>query len=256
MHGLSLSTEIMVPYWRDFVITILKKAINSPGKAVCELGYRILKPFGKKQYTKFIILGRSRTGSNLLLSYLNSHINVRAEREIFKWLKGRDENELLNKNFAKEPFFIRAKGFKIFYYHPYDKENGEIWKLLSDTKDLHVIHIKRKNILRTLVSKKIAQNSKAYTSEEEKKTNKVEEKINFDFDELNNLITHTRNLEKTGDDIFSGNKMITVYYEDLVENPELYFKTITDFLGLEYKKPRTSYKKQNPEKLSELLENF
>ncbi|QKQ28115.1 sulfotransferase [Candidatus Reidiella endopervernicosa] len=59
-----------------------------------------------------------------------------------------------------------------------------------------------------------------------------------------------------GDTRFGDKPMLTVYYEDLVADHEAIFREITSFLGLPYAKPRLTLKKQNPEPMSELVENF
>mgnify|MGYP006437466411 CR=1 FL=1 len=47
---------------------------------------RVLSIFDHENFTKFIVLSRSRTGSNLLISMLNSHPNISAEGEKFSRL--------------------------------------------------------------------------------------------------------------------------------------------------------------------------
>ena len=56
--------------------------------------------------------------------------------------------------------------------------------------------------------------------------------------------------------MFSRNKLLTIYYEDLVKNPESEFKKVTDLLDLHYNEPQTKLRKQNPEKLSDLIINY
>ena len=123
-------------------------------------------------YQKFIILARSRVGSNLLISYLNSHPNIHALGEMF----GNNHNEA-NINFRKEnplKFLnefcfrsyakgIKAVGFKIFYYHPVNGESRAIWDDLKNMKDLKIIHLKRENILRTHLSRAIAGQTDKWT---------------------------------------------------------------------------------------------
>ncbi|MGB9498505.1 MAG: hypothetical protein ACKVE4_01885 [Dissulfuribacterales bacterium] len=46
------------------------------------------------------------------------------------------------------------------------------------------------------------------------------------------------------------------YYEDLVAHLEDTFGNVTDFLDLEYEGPKTTLKKQNPERLSDLVTNY
>jgi len=120
--------------------------------------------WGRSDFTRFILLSRSRTGSNMLTSLLNSHPHVRAEGEILRRLQGRDSTAILAEVFARQPRHIRAKGFKFFYYHPIDGDTEKTWQMLLDMTDLRVIHLKRKNILRTILSRKIAEDQDVWLS--------------------------------------------------------------------------------------------
>ena len=81
----------------------------------------ILKSRGIKP---FFVLTRSRTGSNMLISFLNSHPNIKAHYEIFRTLEGKNYNDIFNETFSKYDEGTKAIGFKIFYYHPHQwREN-------------------------------------------------------------------------------------------------------------------------------------
>lgn len=134
----------------------LIKAIRHPQKTFEKISYRLLCIIGHLDFKRFIVLSRSRTGSNMLISFLNSHPNIHAEGEIFSKLNGQDYKDVLAKAFSKQPSYIAAKGFKIFYYHPLDDEPDSLWKDLMTLDDLRVIHLKRRNIFRTLISRKLA----------------------------------------------------------------------------------------------------
>jgi hypothetical protein len=50
--------------------------------------------------------------------------------------------------------------------------------------------------------------------------------------------------------------MIEVYYEDLVSKPQTEFRKITDMLNLKFCIPKHKNRKQNPERLSDLILNY
>ena len=124
------------------IMNSVRRGIKNPKKALAVVSHKLLSAVGNNQYRRFIVLSRSRTGSNLLISLLNSHPHIYTEREIFGKLSGRN--------------YVKAKGFKIFYYHPLDDDSCSIWDELQSLDDLYVIHLKRRNILRTLLSRKTA----------------------------------------------------------------------------------------------------
>ena len=239
------------------MIKKFQKAVNDPQMTLKLLQIRSGIFRGQKQYKRFILLSRSRTGSNLLISMFNSHPSVYAEGEIFSWLKGRSEKQILNRIFASYPGYIKAVGFKIFYYHPQDDDSGIIWQLLQNLDDLHIIHLKRKNILRTLLSRRIAGITDAYRYDLQKQGKNGRKKTcRFSEDELRAGFEQTRNWEIKFAKLFSNRSMIDVYYEDLVCNPNLEFNKIADMLKIKSYSPRTYLKKQNPEKAIELIENY
>jgi len=139
-------------------LNLINKALKDPNRAMKVLSYKLLSTFGHNNYKKFIVLTRSRTGSNMLISYLDSHPNIHADREVFARLNGRHYKDILSKTYGKQPRHVKFAGFKIFYYHPMDDDKKEIWDYLINSKEISVIHLKRRNILRTMISRKIAGN--------------------------------------------------------------------------------------------------
>ncbi|GIK37669.1 MAG: hypothetical protein BroJett011_15020 [Chloroflexota bacterium] len=239
------------------ITTKFKKAIKHPDEAVAFLWYQAFRVFGHANYKQFIVLGRPRTGSNLLISFLNSHPNINAKNEIFFRLNGRDYREILNKTFSKQPPYIKAAGFKIFYNQPYDDKNSGLWQELIEMQQLHVIHLRRRNILRTLLSRKISRKTEKWEATNAGQLLDLQSrKVEFTRDELVDGFEKIRGLEEEFDDKFRLHPGLTVYYEELVRQPDAEFEKITDFLGLPFYKPTTRYLKMNPEKLSTLIANY
>ena len=169
---------------------IVRNPMNVLDSIVRMVSFRI---FDHTNYRRFIVLSRSRTGSSLLISYLHSHPNVTAQGEIFARLDGRKAGVMLSNVFCKQPLYIKASGFKIFYYHPVDDDTREIWPLLVKAKDLHVIHLKRRNILRTLISRKIAELQDSWNVTDSEMPDRGHPKqITIEKDEVEDLVTQTR----------------------------------------------------------------
>jgi len=212
---------------------------------------------GHTNFRRFIVLSRSRTGSNMLISFLNSHSNVHAKGEIFNRLNGRNYKEIFAKVYAQQPFHIKARGFKIFYSHPLDDKSDDVWDNLISMDNLWVIHLKRRNILRTLISRKIAGLQDVWSvSSDKSKINDRNKTIVFTVEKLNKGFEQTKEWENSGDEKFKKHPLISVYYEDLVNNPEGTFGNITDFLDVKYEPPKTILRKQNPERLRDLVTNY
>jgi len=68
---------------------------------------------GSKDYKKFVIIARSRTGSNLLSSLMNTHKKVETNGEIFAYLKERTCSDIWDTTFTKKDKKIKWAGFKL-----------------------------------------------------------------------------------------------------------------------------------------------
>lgn len=235
----------------------LKTVLTNPGKILRYVWYYVFKLIGHRDYCRFIVLGRSRTGSNLLLSYLYAHPNVKTHGEVFGKLNGKDYNLVLGKIFSKQPFYIKAIGFKIFYYHPQDDPSSGVWDYLVNDTSIRVIHLKRRNILRTVTSRKIAGLQDVWFATQPNGDRQTRKKIvEFTAEELSKDFELTRAREEKGDWLFTNHRMLTVYYEDLVHQTDREFKRITEFLSLSSIQPFSTLRRQNPERLSDLIFNY
>lgn len=235
----------------------INRTIRNPRETFKKLSINVLRSFGHSDYRRFMILSRTRTGSTMLLSFLNSHPNIYAEGEIFRALNGRSYKYILDKVYSTHPSYIKAKGFKIFYTDPMDDDSNEVWDDLTGMDDLYVIHLKRRNILRTILSRKIAATQGVWATWSRKERNSdINKMVSFTVEELEFSFKQTRDAEIKGDLDFCEHPLITAYYEDLVADTENEFGKVTDFLGVEYVPPKTNLRKQNPESLRDLIVNY
>jgi len=210
----------------------------------------------KKDYSKVIVLSRSRTGSNLLINLLNSHPNICFYGEVFRDMQNQTFDHIYNSVFSAKPFFIKVVGFKIFYYHPEDQDSKDVWERLINEKDLKVIHLKRKNILRTLISRKIAEENNFWT-QNSKHNNISNKQISLGREECRTFFGKTKNWEQQYDKLFKDHPKIEVFYESLVSSlTKEELGRIQSFLGVEVKNLKTNLQKQNPENLDDLIVNF
>jgi LPS sulfotransferase NodH len=219
----------------------------------------LLSAFGGRNYVKFIILTRSRTGSNLLVDYLNSHRRVFARNEIFRRLEGREYQALWRSLFGKHPSHIRAVGCKIFYDHPLDAADNGVWDALERDRTIRVIHLVRENILRSVVSQRIAEKNNDWFQKRKRKpapAGAEEKRIRLDFAELLREFEQTTQWQRQGEARFKEHDSLKISYEELTRDADTAFARVCRFLGLDYRRPATSFKKQNPEQLSALVENF
>ena len=234
----------------------IKRAIEDPSQAIKILRCRTWKLFGHYDYKKFIVLTRNRTGSNMLISMLNSHPSIYARYESFRTLNGISVDKVMNMIYSKYPRFVKAVGCKIFYHHPVDDKSGALWDKLTQMEGLNVIHLKRKNILRTILSHEIAKVTDTWVRKEGGEINNKKKRVQMYEDKLHKEFKKTREWEAYSELIFKHKPMVEVYYEDLVSKQQTEFRKITDMLNLNFFTPKKKFRKQNPEKLSDLIINY
>jgi LPS sulfotransferase NodH len=232
---------------------------------------------GHDDYRRFIILGRGRTGSNFLRGLLNSHPQVITFGELFRFpheigwefpdydrflhspsmvaLLQNDPIRFLQKQvFGKVPRRIAAVGFKIFYYHAQEDSRRSIWPYLEEQKDLKVIHIKRKNTLRMILSEKKAFKTNRWTN-----TTGVEEakfSVAIDYEECVRRFAEEQAAAEEYDHRFAEHPMLQVLYEDLVSDCQNQIRFIQAFLGLDYQALKPSTYRQSNQRLSEAITNY
>ncbi|WP_299164474.1 sulfotransferase [uncultured Eudoraea sp.] len=221
----------------------------------------IAQLFGNKQYEKLVILGRQRTGSSLLKTLLHAHPKIDIEGEVFRLLEGKSCRTVWKETFSKKLPWIKYAGFKLFYNHPDDSEDREVWEILNADTNVKVIHIKRENILRTYISKLIALKTGAWNSrQEEEKTEFLDKRVKVDVEHCLNELREIKKLEaQFGKTRFPNHPYIELSFEELTQDKEGQLSRIYSFLGLEYEKiekTKINLKRQNPEGLRELILNY
>ncbi len=229
---------------------------------------------GHSNYSKFIIVGRSRVGSNLLRGLLNSHPQIITFGEVFRDRSSLDWDHMgyfqssrmlrrLQKDavqfvearvFGRYPRSVSAVGFKLFYYHAQEGQAAAIWTYLKGRRDVRIIHLKRRNILQTHLSRKRAAmtNSWVNTSERRNGLSSVE----LDPAECIEDFTRTRAWEEQFDRFFENHPKLEILYEDLAQSYQEELKRVQDFLEVEQRPVHPSTFKQADQSLSKAIANY
>jgi len=232
-----------------FILKIYKKYLN--------IFYNI---FGSRNYNKYVIIARSRTGSNLLNSYLNQSTQVIAKSEVFGRVKNKSEQKLWNNTFKKYAPHIKWVGFKIFYKHPVDSDSKFVWSKISRDKNIKIIHLTRNNKVRAELSKLIAFKTKKWAANTSKSDFKIpslkEKKISVDVELFLKEIQSVVENEDYIRNKFSNHKIIEITYEQLSNKPEDTLKKIAENFNIKKFKIETPLVKQNTEDIADLVTNY
>jgi hypothetical protein len=262
------------------------------------------------EYARFIILSAARTGSNMLASSLNTSPSITCFREIFNILgrsidfnvEGYDRHDasdralrdsdfdtfLRTRIFCAHPPQVRAVGFKMTYHHFFGFDGLREW--LIEQRAVRVIHLRRHNLLRSLVSEKIAMMTQAWLEAEtgslasklrpstllraarhplryaarlraalrprEPPSKARSSSVAIPPEEC---IAYFRNIQWQAaryDELFQEHPKLTVHYEDLLQRREATFNQVQSFLSIDPTTLGIATRRQNPEPLHELLANY
>lgn len=225
-------------------------------------------------YTRFIILGRSRTGSNFLRGLIQSNPAVVTFGEVFRNVDALDMDNAQYPNspalldlyqhdplaflekaiYGKMPPEVHAVGFKLFYYHARQAPFDQLWPVLQADQHLHIIHIKRRNILKTHISRENAEKSGSWVNTSGTKEDPGP--ITVDYEACLTDFERTRQWEQEADLFFAGHPMLQVTYEDLAAQTVQSGQLIQQFLGLEPVPVQARTFRQSRKPLSEAIANY
>jgi len=212
--------------------------------------------FGDKNYQKFIVVTSSRTGSNLLMSYLDSHANIEAKGELFRDLEGRTCKVVWDDLFYKKPSLIKMVGCKIFYYHPFHTKDRSVWDYVLNDKTIKIIHLVRENKLRSYLSREIASKTDSWSKKKSTNVSLSDKQVDINFDEFLERLNEIEQYEKEARSKFKNHSFLEISYEQLVNDKEGTMQRVFDLLDLEVRELKSNFKKQNKEKVSDLILNY
>jgi LPS sulfotransferase NodH len=211
--------------------------------------------------TRFIILSAPRTGSTFLRGLLGSHPDVFVGGEVFNerltkegiihWFEidlpldertkinldknlnelrqadpGRFLEELIH---ATHGWGFSVIGFTCHYKLPYPADPAG--QYLINDKAIRVIHLKRRNLLRRLVSWERALAADRWHWMRGDDSPKLPA-ITLSMDKIVESIMEMEAKEKEYDECFKAHPVLEVFYEDLAEDPQAVGARALDFLGL------------------------
>lgn len=229
---------------------------------------------GQTDYRRFLILGRSRVGSNFLRGLLNSHSQIVVFGELFQnkeeigWaMPGYRQSRGLMALFREEPVrFLQDKvfhpfpqevaavGFKLFYYHARDVVWQPLWDYLQAQTGIKVIHLRRENILKTHLSKQQAEMTDVWVN-----TGGAQEKrpgLTLSYEGCLEAFANTRRWEREAEAFFANHDKIDVVYEQLAADYQSEMARIQAFLGVLPEPPAPQTFKQPSRPLSEAILNY
>jgi hypothetical protein len=181
---------------------------------------------------------------------------TRFRSETIKQLKGKDPAQFLNRYvYKRTPRGISAVGFKLFYNHAKRAEGSGLLSYLRAMDGLKVIHLKRRNLLRAIVSQKLANSSGVWVKRS-KRNVVAPQTIELSHDECLNDFERTRRLRVEFDEHFSCKDKLDVIFEELATDTGRVMNDVQSFLGIERHVLKAGTQRQSSRSLAESVANY
>ena len=126
---------------------------------------------------------------------------------------------------------VLAVGFKIFYWHCEEGIWKSVWNYLKYMNELKIIHISRKNILKTLLSLKRAKRNKEWSTTKVHKA-QMQEPIELKYSDCVKAFTEWPQKKISFEDYFKKKDTYNISYEELCSSYEQHSEKLQEFLGL------------------------
>jgi LPS sulfotransferase NodH len=208
-------------------------------------------------YTRFAIIGHARTGSNLLLRALRSSPEIEMHGELFaapNRVIGQGFDKIITHLYGPRPRHFRAVGCKIFYFHLTEPE----WSQFYQMREFKIIHILRRNRLRTIISLEIARKTDQWVLTNPEKRLAIEQKrIHLNTQGLIRKLEQIEAWEDLTRQRFKDRDTLEIYYEELVTDFDVIASQVITFVGAkQWDANRVKLEQQNPEPICQLVINF
>ena len=204
---------------------------------------------------KFIIISYSRTGSNFLISLLNSHPDIKCDGELLKKVSPKPDYSKLLNNIFNDP--NNTRGFKLFHYHPHNVKNKRLlFKTIQADKSIKIIFLERTNLLRRKYSLLKANQTNVWKVKHPSEQSHDKTKIRIDINDLIAMIDSVTNYENLYKQMYQEHEHITIQYEELDNNNRETCRKIFHFLDVHDHNANGTTIKQNPGVLKDLIENY
>jgi hypothetical protein len=155
---------------------------------------------------------------------------------------------------GRYPRAVRAVGFKLFYYHARAGAQAGVWPWLLDHREIRVIHLKRRNLLETHVSRKRAALTGNWVNTSGRPDTAVS--LTLDYDEVRKDFEQTRAWEAECDSAFARHPLLQVQYEQLASDYMSEARRLESFLGVEPRVVQPSTFRQSRQSLSATVTNY
>jgi LPS sulfotransferase NodH len=232
----------------------------------------------ERDYTPFCIVSSPRSGSNLLVSLLRSHPDIRAHGEIFHFMPQKRTDHLHKTDEMIPPFMSgsfkpylhryiyptrgrgkKAIGFKLFNFHLIFDDDGTdaAWKNIRDIPGMRFIFLKRENLLDIALSKTMANRDGTWLYHGED-IQSLGHPVSWRYEQLVRLIDDTARQYNHWENALRDYPVLHITYDDLLGQTDATLEKIHDWLGVAHHPWRLEipYRKKRMRPRQNMITNF
>jgi len=218
-------------------------------------------PSVRQKIQAFVVIGRHRTGSNMLRYALETHPQVVQYGELFNascqeiwgafgryayrpqellaWRRADARSFLSDVIYRDAMAPISAVGFKLFYRHGRGDGRGDPWPVLRERDDVRIIHLVRQNPIASFLSNERIQRREPHVkmraSAGRDPANGIAardpERIDVDVDKFKTYLAGYENDMQTLADEFHAHSILELSYESMLADMRGATDSVLDFLG-------------------------
>ncbi|MBT1695486.1 hypothetical protein KK083_01270 [Fulvivirgaceae bacterium PWU4] len=230
-------------------------------------------------YNKFVVICTARTGSVYLSTKLHSHSNILCYLEMFdgkekdldffagdlisglpvslqeaKKMRNEKPDEFLQKIIFRDyPENIKAVGFK--FHYPHAKDYPSVLNKIIDDRSIRILHLKRPNILDSLVSLKKAMLTRKWINHPHHEDTVSEDaKVTLDYENCRAYFNEIEEEWSRFDRYFRHHQVLNLDYDEVTADKT--DEAIMDFLEVPRCEIKSRLRKHPVVKHSVAVQNY
>jgi hypothetical protein len=189
----------------------------------------------------------------MILTALASRADLRVYDQVIgpAFLDGATGKQVLEHVFDRSPDHTRATILPVAWFNARECFPG-FWEELQERR-VHVIHMRRRNLLRRYVSRELARTTGSWIAIQPAEASRT---VTIDAVSCRLFVEHERRAEAMAASFFAEHDQLDLYYEDLIRDYDRQLERVQTFLGVVPQRLRPSCHKQARNPLSELVRNY
>jgi LPS sulfotransferase NodH len=209
--------------------------------------------------TDVIVSSSGRKGTFMLLTALECHPDIFVHSQIFsapypEFLHGASGREAFERSYSREFLGLSPETTVILPASPTMQEFAGFWDAAFEHRQLRIVHLRRRNMLRWYVSEQVARQTGVWSS----RYSRVEPEppVVIDPKLAASFIFWDLRAEDDCIDRFRKHAHLEIWYEDFAARSRETLDQVQDFLGVDVRALRSATRKQSTRAVPDAIANY